>query len=312
MQVKNESPIVTIGLYVYNGEKYIKERLENIFLQNFNNFELLNSDNASNDNTSRICKEFLEKEKRIKYIKQEKTIDIQANANFVLKNAKSKYFVWTQIDDLWEPEFLEESIKILEKNQNVIGSNSKVEIIGPITDSLKESKNDKIFDKLYKKIRKKFRKMDTQSLDGDFNQRIRKFLKNPGHNNILFGVFKTKEFQQSVFSELFVGNDFSIVLNLLKFGEIHVVNRVLNYKREGGMSGYGIISIIKYVKGNKIDYLFPHFAFTKWCFSNLAKKTFIKNIDCFIKINLDAEFALFLNLIRFLFIESKIKVIYNK
>ncbi len=312
MNIKNERPIVTIGLYVYNGEKYIKERLKNIFLQDFNNFELLISDNASNDNTSRICKEFLKKDKRIRYIKQEKTIDIQANANFVLKNTKSKYFVWTQVDDLWEPEFLEENIKILEKNPNIIGSSSKVEIIGSITDSLKESKNDTVFDKLYKKIRKKFRKMDTQSLNEDFNQRIRKFLKNPGHNNVLFGVFRTKEFQQSVFPEIFVGNDFCIVMNLLKIGKIQVVNRVLNYKREGGMSGYGIINIIKYVKGNKIDYLFPHFALTKWCFSNLPRKTFIKNLDQFFKINLDAEFALFLNLIRLLFIESKIKVIYNK
>ena len=64
MNIKNERPIVTIGLYVYNGEKYIKERLKNIFLQDFNNFELLISDNASNDNTSRICKEFLKKDKR--------------------------------------------------------------------------------------------------------------------------------------------------------------------------------------------------------------------------------------------------------
>lgn len=304
--------VITIGLYVYNGEKFLRERLDNILSQSYSNFELIVSDNCSTDSTSMICEEYSKKDLRIKYFRQKNTIDIQANGNFVLGKSSTQYFVWTQVDDIWDSKFLEKNIKILENNPDIVGCNSKVEIVGPITDMLKKSEHDTFFNAIYKKIRKSFRKMNTESLDGEYNHRLRKFLKNPGHNNMLFGVFKTKEFQQSVFSEMFVGNDFCIVMNLLKHGEMYVINEILNFKREGGMSGHGILSLVKYMKGGKLDYLFPHLALTKWCFSNLGGKNFVKNIDCFIKINLDAEFALFLNLIKFLFIESKIKVIYNK
>jgi len=91
MSEMDKKPEVTIGLYVYNGEKYIKERLENIFLQTFKNFELFISDNASNDLTSKICEDFLKRDRRIRYIKQEQTIDLQANANFVLQNQNILY-----------------------------------------------------------------------------------------------------------------------------------------------------------------------------------------------------------------------------
>jgi len=223
-------PKLTIGLYVYNGEKYLRERLENILSQSYTNFELIISNNASFDSTHEICNDFSQKDGRIKYFQQKHTVNIQENGNFVLNKAQTEFFVWTQVDDIWELEFLKETIQILEKNPNLVGCNSQVDIVGSITDYLKDSENDTFFKKYYKKIRKKFRKMNTESLKGDYDKRLRTFLKNPGHNNILFGVFKTKEFQNSTISEMFVGNDFCIVLNLLKYGEIHVINKICMYQ----------------------------------------------------------------------------------
>ena len=88
------NPKVTIGIPVYNGEKFLHKRLESILLQSFKDFELIISDNASTDSTSNICKEFLNSDKRVKYIRQDKNIELIPNFNYLLKIASGDYCVW--------------------------------------------------------------------------------------------------------------------------------------------------------------------------------------------------------------------------
>jgi len=67
-------PKVTIGLPVYNGEKFIRKNLDSLLSQSYPYFELIISDNASTDSTSSICKEYEKKDKRIRYIRQKKNM----------------------------------------------------------------------------------------------------------------------------------------------------------------------------------------------------------------------------------------------
>ena len=63
----NERPKVSVGLPIYNGEKTIVRALDHILTQNFTNYELLISDNASTDNTEAICRVYEQKHTSIKY-----------------------------------------------------------------------------------------------------------------------------------------------------------------------------------------------------------------------------------------------------
>ena len=65
------SPMITIGLPVYNGERFIQKRLDSLLKQSFENFEMIISDNASEDNTEQICKRHMEMDSRIVYFRQE-------------------------------------------------------------------------------------------------------------------------------------------------------------------------------------------------------------------------------------------------
>ena len=58
MKVKEIKPKVTIGMPVYNAEKTIKKAITSLLAQTFRNFELIISDNASDDETANICKRF--------------------------------------------------------------------------------------------------------------------------------------------------------------------------------------------------------------------------------------------------------------
>src|SRR5207245_5286947 len=121
-----DTPRVSVGLPVYNGEKFLRKRLDSVLEQTFENFELIISDNASTDATLVICMEYSKKDKRIRYIRQEKNMGLTWNFNFVLQEAKGEYFVWAAVDDHWYPTFLEKNVKNLESNKNIVGSISKV------------------------------------------------------------------------------------------------------------------------------------------------------------------------------------------
>lgn len=100
--------MVSIGLFVYNGERYLSKALDSLLAQTFKDFELIISDNASTDSTETICREYLAKDSRIKYFRQNENIGIFNNFRFVReKGVAGKYFMWAAHDDLWEKNWLE-------------------------------------------------------------------------------------------------------------------------------------------------------------------------------------------------------------
>ena len=62
----NSTPLVSIGLFVYNGQRFIREALDSILNQTFANFELIISDNASTDRTAKIAEAYTRHDNRIR------------------------------------------------------------------------------------------------------------------------------------------------------------------------------------------------------------------------------------------------------
>ena len=150
MNSNNQPPKVTIGIPVFNGEKFLRGCLDCFLAQTYTNFELIISDDASTDSTSKICNEYAEQDPRIKYIRHTKNLGMESEAgftplpnfNFVLNQASSPYFMWAGVDDKWEPEFIEKNVNVLEANTNFVASTSKMSWQGNIV-SRKHSRNDK-------------------------------------------------------------------------------------------------------------------------------------------------------------------------
>lgn len=110
------NPMVSIGLPVYNRETLIAETLDCLLAQTFTDFEIIISDNHSTDGTETICRQYAERDSRIRYIRQEKNLGIFGNFRFVKDAAQGKYFMWTASDDLCEPEFIGSMVECLEAN----------------------------------------------------------------------------------------------------------------------------------------------------------------------------------------------------
>ncbi len=116
--METKTDLVSIGMPVYNGANYIKEALESLLSQDYGNFELIISDNASTDSTQSICLEYLEKDSRIKYFRNQVNEGGLANFNKVLELSSGKYFMWAAHDDLWEINYITELVKLVDSDPN--------------------------------------------------------------------------------------------------------------------------------------------------------------------------------------------------
>lgn len=111
---KNEGPLVTVGIPVYNDEKYVTAAIDDILAQTYRNLEIVISDNCSTDSSEEICRGYVGKDARVRYVRQERNIGPHANFRYLMDNARGEYFMWAASDDRWDPEFIERLVRALE------------------------------------------------------------------------------------------------------------------------------------------------------------------------------------------------------
>jgi glycosyltransferase involved in cell wall biosynthesis len=118
--MKRPSPLLTMGMPVYNEEKYIAEAIESLLAQTYKDFALVISDNASNDRTPAICKYYAAKDSRITYVRHPKNNGSLFNFSYVLKRANTPFFMWCGGHDKWHPQFIEKLLPIIETEDLVL------------------------------------------------------------------------------------------------------------------------------------------------------------------------------------------------
>src|SRR6266576_1044088 len=99
-------PLVSVGLPTYNRAPGLKRAIESVLGQDYSNFELIISDNASTDETQRVCEECCARDQRIQYIRQPRNAGARANFLEVLRLARAEYFMWLADDDWLESSYL--------------------------------------------------------------------------------------------------------------------------------------------------------------------------------------------------------------
>jgi glycosyltransferase involved in cell wall biosynthesis len=123
------TPCVSIGLPVYNGERYLRQTLDSLLGQTFTDFELVISDNASTDSTEKVCLAYAEQDPRIRYVRAEKNRGAVWNYNRAFELARGRYFQWASHDDLWAPTFLRTCVDALDADRDRVLALPRVAII---------------------------------------------------------------------------------------------------------------------------------------------------------------------------------------
>ena len=283
-------PKVTIGLPVFNGEKYVRNALTSLLSQTFSDFELIISDNASTDSTQMICEEFANEHKRIKYFRQKNNIGIFHNYKFVLKQASCDYFQWAAADDLWDPTFLEKNICILKNDDTLIGSIGAVELYDTIpSDWCLFVKNTSIFNLKFHSVKSMF---------GSYSKKISEYLKLRQVAGI-YGVYRTDKLRKSIshIKGLYLW-DFEIVLSTIKFGNFYVIDEILMYKYNKGLSGDQTpLDYALSIRSPIHVILFPHLFFTIRCIKQFGMIASLQNFHLIFRYFAQGQSQLFLDII---------------
>ena len=116
MADQQQPPRVSVGLPVYNGERYLREAIDAILGQTFKDLELIISDNASTDATEQICRGYVAIDARVRYYRNIKNRGAARNFNRVLDVARGEYFKWAAVDDLISLDNIERCVEALEQN----------------------------------------------------------------------------------------------------------------------------------------------------------------------------------------------------
>ena len=122
-------PRVSIGVPVYNCEKFIGQSVGSLLAQTYGDFELIITDNASTDGTEEICREFVAKDKRVRYFRNERNLGGPGNFRRVLSLCKGELHKWSTADDYWDPTFIEKCVAVLDREPDVVACYSKTRFV---------------------------------------------------------------------------------------------------------------------------------------------------------------------------------------
>lgn len=115
-----DAPRVSIGLPVYNGERFLARTLADWTEQTFESYELIVCDNASTDATADIIREVADKDSRIRYVLNERNVGALSNANKAFELSQAPYYVLSSYDDRHHPRFLEALVHALDADENAV------------------------------------------------------------------------------------------------------------------------------------------------------------------------------------------------
>ena len=113
-------PKVAIGLPTYNRVDMLKEAVQSIQRQTFQDFELIISDNCSPDpQVAEACIDWAEGDSKITYIRQLTNIGATGNILAVLGKTNAPLFMWASDDDLWDEKFLDKAVRALDADSSI-------------------------------------------------------------------------------------------------------------------------------------------------------------------------------------------------
>jgi glycosyltransferase involved in cell wall biosynthesis len=203
----NMKPKITIGLTTFNSEKYIKNTLESLLAQDYDNMELHVYDNDSTDSTLEILNtyscDFL-------FIhKNECNIGASKNFEQAYKNCVTPYFMWAGHDDLWGASFVSSIVNYMEKNTEASLCFCEIDFI--------DADGVVINNFTYNKVNTK----------GMGAQQALNALVSEINWYCLYGIFRREALSDIVIDLNCPGPDVLILAQLLMRGEIHILSEKL-------------------------------------------------------------------------------------
>lgn len=112
-------PLVSICIPVYNGQRFLVPTLESLINQDYENIEIIILDNLSEDDTENICRSFVDRCNKVRYIKDNKRVSVSEGVKRVFQHAKGTVFMVACDDDIYLPCYVSKLMSIMHSNPDV-------------------------------------------------------------------------------------------------------------------------------------------------------------------------------------------------
>ncbi|MGH1561896.1 glycosyltransferase family 2 protein [Mumia sp. DW29H23] len=190
-------PLVSVGIPVYNGARFLPATLDALLAQTLTDLEIVISDNGSQDATEEVCRAYAARDPRIVYRRVEVNQGMGWNYNRTLELASAPLFMWNPADDLAKPGYLEACVDALRRRPDAVLAFSDVEVVdedGALIESLSALGDD--------------------GSDPDESVRIRSFLEAEAWD-VVYGVTRTDVLRAVGGMPPMVGDDVVLGVDLL-------------------------------------------------------------------------------------------------
>ncbi len=237
---------IIIGLPVYNGQKYLEAAIDSHLAQSFSDFQIVISDNGSNDATEEICTRYARQDSRITYLRSPVNRGILWNHRRVLEpvNDATLYFRWAGADDVMEPGLLKAMVEVLD-------ARPEIEAVMPATKNIDEDG---------RVIRTMERTLNLESPDAV--QRARQILIANYQHVIAYGLLRAPSLRRMRTGPDYIGWDPVFIWELALRGEIFqlVEPALLRRFHQGSISRVKTVKEMrKWVEpGTSAGMNFPH------------------------------------------------------
>jgi len=151
-KIKNQNPLVSVIMPVYNAGNFLMEAIESILNQTYQNFEFIIVDDASTDNSWKILKNFAKKDKRIRIYRMKENVGVSKTVKFAIEKSKGKFLARMDADDIAHPKRLEKEINYLLKNEKTVAVGTQCWLIDEKGKKIGEKIFPTKFEEIYKYI----------------------------------------------------------------------------------------------------------------------------------------------------------------
>jgi glycosyltransferase involved in cell wall biosynthesis len=236
------SPRLTIGVPVYNGEDYISEAITSHLEQDFTDFELIVSDNCSDDSTPEIVKEFVEADSRVTYSRNTENVGGPANFNRLFRLGQGELFRWAAADDRIEPGYLSKVVAMMDDDPAVAIGHSEALLIDPSSEPmLKMDRGYLGGDGFLEAIRLTPPPGDERFRSPKPHNRIDAVINNNHRNFYIFGIMRRNLMMQTRLHGLFYGGDRTLLVEMAMRGTFRKVPEQLfasrSHAKNSGRNG---------------------------------------------------------------------------
>ena len=213
--------LLSIGLPVYNGERYLSQSLDSLLAQTFADFEVIVSDNASTDSTQEICREYASLDPRIRYCRSPVNVGAPQNYKRAFDESSGRYFKWHTSDDLVGPQFVERCMDALTADPRIVLVYTKSQLVDDVGAYIADVAQDVALD------------------SSSPSARFRQVHGNLGFCNVIYGVLRRDVLERTRGLGAFFDSDRVLIAELALHGRFYEVPEVLFSRRmhSGAFSG---------------------------------------------------------------------------